>query len=373
MSHALVKIAGRMARAAGLAGLVALTASGAAQAANRIGWVFGDQPASAIPYTPNTLYSYNSVGGTVTIFPVSIGTYRVEFSKLYNGGPDDVQVTAYTSFGYCNTGGWLNSSKNTIAAYVNCFDATGKPANGYFTLLYQSRNASLGTPSRGIAFLEADQPTNPSYSPASAHQYNSTGGGNSLIRNSVGNYTATLPGLHAAGGDVQVTAVTQSVTGGPGTTPSRCKVQSWKNNVDATFINVLCFNSAGRPADEMFDLAFAQKVSFGLASSATTRGAYAWADQLHNTAGYTPNTVFQYNGFATGPLTAQKIGTGQYTVSIPSLPPSSTSNVIVTAFGNGNHYCNVLNWGAGIIYVNCYAQGGGLVDAQFDVGFQDAN
>jgi len=373
MSHALVKIAGRMARAVGVAGLVALAAAGTAQAANRIGWVWGDQPASAVPYAPNVADSYNSTGGTITIFPLAVGVYKVEFGKLYDGAPDDVQVTAYQSFGYCNTGGWTHSTKNAIDIYVNCFDASGKPANGFFTLLYQSRNVSFGTPSRGIAFLLADQPTNPSYSPNPLYQYNSTGGGNSIIRNSVGNYTATLPGLHAAGGDVQVTAVAQSVTGGPGTTPSRCKVASWKNNVDATFINVLCFNSVGRPADELFDLVFAQKISFGLASSATSRGVYAWADQLHSLALYTPNTVFQYNGFATGPLTAQKIATGQYTVTIPGSTPYSKSNMLVTAFGTGNHYCNVLNWSGQTLKVACYLQGGGLVDAQFDLGFQTTN
>ena len=187
-----------------------------------------------------------------------------------------------------------------------------------------------------------------------------------MVRNSVGNYTATLPGLTHAGGSVQVTAY-------KGTETSRCKVSHWYQNSSATFVYVLCFNSAGQAADEFFNLAYSEKESFGHTSSATARGAYVWANKPRDTSTYVPATTYQYNGLGTGSLTSVKTGKGQYTVSIPGPFAYNTSNVLVTGYDSTSDYCDVVGFGIGTAKVACFAQGGARVDSDFDMAFQTAD
>jgi hypothetical protein len=71
----------------------------------------------------------------------------------------------------------------------------------------------------GWAYLWAEQPTAPSYTPAPGYQFNSSGATNTLVRTGVGAYTALLPNLGTAAGTVHVTAY--------GTGSEACKVASW--------------------------------------------------------------------------------------------------------------------------------------------------
>ncbi len=57
-----------------------------------------------------------------------------------------------------------------------------------------------------------------------------------------------LPGLNGVSGHAQVTAY------GGGST--RCKVQSWTSSASAKLVNVLCFDTAGAPADSRYVLDF---------------------------------------------------------------------------------------------------------------------
>ena len=99
-----------------------------------------------------------------------------------------------------------------------------------------------------------------------------------------------------------------------------------------TTIDVICFDKTGAPWDQLFDLAYAISES----PSATSFGAYAWADQATSTSVYTADTKYQYNGFGTGNLTAQlsapMTGAGTYTITIPGTISYKTSTVLVTAY-----------------------------------------
>ena len=356
--------------AGGLACALAVASAGAAQAAttSRIGWVWASNPTDTSPYTPDPSYSYNSAGGAITITRLGAGYYEVQFAKLSTGVVGgDVQATEYSGSGYCMASGWSFTTKGrVVTAYVNCYDASGNASDNTFTLLYQMHSGNIGNAGRGLAYLRADQPSTGSYTPTGALQYNSTGASNSIVRHSVGNYTATLPGLTRNGGSVQVTAFL-------GNAAARCKVSGLSSNSNATFVDVLCFNSSGQAADEAFDLAYSDRESFGHTNSATARGAYALTNKPLDKSSYTPTLAFQYNGFGTGNLAAIKDGKGIDTVSIPGDIAYSTSNVLVTSFDSTSNYCNVQNWSSSAIAINCYAQGGVPVDSKFYAAFQTAN
>ena len=312
------------------------------------------------PTRPILGASYNSTGGSITIVPrtaaLGPGNYQVQFGKLLDASDGNAQVSAYGTNGYCLVGyvGLLAGSSDSMAADVNCFDSSGNPANQYFTLLVQSRKGTLGSADKGVAYITTNGlctlmgPCTSGYD--ESRSYNSTGGTNTIFRNGLGNYTVTLPGLTKVGGDVQANCIT-GVSLSPG------KVSGWASVSSGTGVTILCFDKTGAPADEFFSFAYALNEPFGLKPSATSLGAYAWADQAASTSVYTPDTRYQYNGFGTGNLTAQKTGTGLYTVTIPGSISYKTSTVLVTAYGGGSNYCNVVNWAQHTINIGCYNHG----------------
>lgn len=349
---------------AALAMVFTAASIGAAEAATRVGWVWADQPNSTVAYTP--LYSYNSAGGAIKIRPQAVGVYEVDFNALYNGSPDNIQVSAYGTSGWCMSDGWTHVLKQ-VQADVKCYNANGALANNMFTLLYQSRNALFGSANRGLAFLRADEPKVASYTPNAAFQYNSTGAANTIVRNGVGNYSVTIPGLTKVGGNVQVTAWS-------GFDAMRCKVGpgNWTSGPTGTTINVVCFNKSGVAHDEYFTLAYALNAAFGLVAAPTSLGAYGLADQPTNTSVYTLAPAYQYNGFGTGSLTGQKTGKGLYTVQVPGTLSYISATALVTATGSGSGYCNIINFQTQTLHLACYAQGGGAADSTFGATFQTA-
>jgi hypothetical protein len=358
----------RVAQTIVLTAALASSALDAAQAgSNRIGWLLADQPNSSVPYTPNPLYSYNSVGNTISVTPLSEGFYRAEFGNLHTAAARNMQVSAYGTNGYCTASGETTGPNNAEEFFVSCFNVTGALANSEFTLLYQGRGAPFGTADKGVAFVWADQPTASSYTPGPGFNYNSTNNLNTVVRTAVGSYSVTLTGLSKEGGDVQVTAVNavQSTSN-----PARCKSDGWGTNGSANVAKVECFDSSGAPADEMFSLAFALNVPFGITTLPRSRGAYAWTNRPTVRHVYTPEKIWNYGGFGTGRMTSQKIATGDYMVSLPGDLSYGSSLVLVTGYDNGNAsaYCNVVDWFP--IEIKCYSQGGGPVDSEFNVAFQ---
>src|SRR5712691_4781696 len=128
---------------------------------------------------------------------------------------------------------------------------------GLLALAALVTGVGLWTPSAqaqsfGWAYLWADQPTSPSYTPPLAYQFNSSAATNTVVRTGVGAYTAMLPYLGAIAGTVHVTAY--------GTGSEACKVASWSPGypfVNTQWVNVRCFTSAGVPADARFTMTYA--------------------------------------------------------------------------------------------------------------------
>lgn len=350
--------------------LVSLGFAGDAQAVSfRAGWVWASSPTAAIgtPYTVTGDYSYNSGGGAIAITRLNKGVYAVDFAGLGNRAHSNVQVTAYDSSGYCMAGAWfdeLNGPPSDERVEVHCYDANGDHANSYFNVLFQYRSGTFGGSGTGIAFVLAQEPGTASYTPNPNFSYNSTGGTNTIKRRGPGSYTVFLPGFTQAGGDVQVTA-NQNFINGPA---ARCKVVGWNANATVgTAVDVHCFDKAGTPHDAYFSLAYANGYPFGYISSASTEGAYAWADAPTDSSVYTPDTTYNFSTLGSQ-MTAQKTAAGAYTVNIPTINSYETSTVLITGYGPDSTYCNVVDWFP--IELQCYKQGGVPIDSKFDVTYQ---
>lgn len=93
-------------------------------------YVWANNP-SAASYTPNTLYSYSSSGGAITITRVGVGHYRVAFSGLsLNRG--HVQVSKYgAGAGTCHVEEWFGGS-----VWVLCYNAAGAAADSTYTVMF---------------------------------------------------------------------------------------------------------------------------------------------------------------------------------------------------------------------------------------------
>lgn len=356
-----------------------LTTTGTALAKNRttptsyVGWVWADQRGYSSCYSPPAPWSYNSQGGAISVCPIPgdpSGSYYVTFSGLSPGWAlmDNAQVVAYDgnpAYGghYCSLGYWEKSGSDVVAT-VFCHTPTGTLA-GYsmFALFYQARSGNFGSSSNGMAYLLDDKSTQSSYTPAI--QYNSTGGTNTIVRNGVGSYTATLPGLQSTYSDVQVTEIDGGLPAG------HCSVGSWGSYQGGTNVQIGCYDGDWNASDRPFSVAYTVNESFGLTTPSHSEGAFAWANDSGNTSLYIPSVFYQYNGFGTGYLKAQKLSTGEYAVYLPASVRVSTSNVLVAAYGT-NNICDVDEWSSSTIYVDCWNQNGAAVDSLFDVALQTA-
>lgn len=207
----------------------------------------------------------------------------------------------------------------------------------------------------GYAVLWADQPTAASYTPNTSFQFSSMNVDNTIVRNGVGNYTVTLPGLGGDGGNVQVSAYGSSGT-------QRCKVASWFPNWLAQTVNVRCHATSGSAADSMFTMQYQAN-----GSGATFYDqAYVWASSP-TSASYTPGAPYSWNSKG-GTNTIQRLGTGSYQVNFPSVTMAG-GNVQVTAYGTGSEYCNVASWGGGAAYIACFTRTGAPVDTMFSASY----
>lgn len=336
--------------------------SSAADASGSVAWAYAVEPNATSQYPAP---GFASSGGVSFVTLLATGQYRIDVTGVLWKQRTDIQVVAnqndgFPSQGYCMATGWGHGSQRRgVYMLVNCYDATGVPANRIFTVLYQDRSKKFGSSSKGLAFLLADQPQAASYTPSQAYQYNSTGAVNTMTRNGTGSYTATLPGLTALGGHVQVTAY--------GNAPARCKTSGWTSGDTGTTVDVLCFDVSGAPADEMFTLEYA--LNEPLAPVPHVRGAYAWADKPTKHSPYRPPHAYVYNGFKGGKITVTRNSVGQYSVSVPGGTTNENDSVFVTAFGTSSVYCSTNNVPVNAwlpMLVGCYDQNGNLADTKFD-------
>jgi hypothetical protein len=239
--------------------------------------------------------------------------------------------------------------------------ALGWMLRGSLTALALVVSIGVWTPpalaaSFGWAYLWANQPTSPSYTPSLSYQFNSSGSTNTVMRTGVGAYTALLPNLGTAAGVVHVTAY------GGGT--EVCKVGSWDPSGSTQQVHVQCFTSGGAPVDTLFTMTYAYP------RSAARPMAFLWADQP-TAATYTPSLSYQFNSSG-ATNTVRRMGVGTYTALLPNLG-AATGHVQVTAYGPGSERCKVGSWDPSgstqQVHVQCFTSAGMLVDTRFTMTY----
>jgi len=136
-----------------------------------IAYLWANQPTTA-SYTPSSLYSYDSMGGTIIINRDNVGLY---FAFL-PGIPRDVgnpQVTAYGSTAaHCEVADWYHN-RSGVNVVVQCVNAAGQPADEYFDLAFAygvSHGDSPATAPGGYAW--ANNAVAANYKPLLADQFN---------------------------------------------------------------------------------------------------------------------------------------------------------------------------------------------------------
>lgn len=210
-------------------------------------------------------------------------------------------------------------------------------------------------------YVWANEPGSANYTPSTMYSFNSSGGGISISRSAVGNYTVRFSGLGggaSAGGNVLVTAY--------GGGSEICKVASW-NSAGADFTpNVRCFTAGGAAVDTMYTV----RVVMNNAAHSANGNGYAWADNP-TSASYTPSTMYSFNSSG-GAVSITRSGVGMYAVRFSGLGGGSAGgNVQVTAYGSNADVCKVASWSFAptdfIANVRCFRSGGGPVDTTYSI------
>ena len=212
---------------------------------------------------------------------------------------------------------------------------------------------------RGYAFVWANQPSAPNYTPHSTYQWNSEhrfAAVNTVTRSGVGRYTVRLPNLAAASGTVHVTAY--------GSSTHHCKVVNWFPSGTTQLINVRCFTTAGALVDTYYTLSYTNPGGFA------HELGYVWANQP-TSGSYVPSPAYQGNSSgATNRI--DRLGIGNYRVRLPNLGQAA-GHVQVTAYGTGPERCKVGSWGPvgaeQTIRVYCNGPSGNRVDTRFTLTY----
>ncbi|MCG8555699.1 MAG: hypothetical protein MJD61_10500 [Proteobacteria bacterium] len=203
------------------------------------------------------------------------------------------------------------------------------------------------------AYVWANNPTAPSYTPDPTYS-NNPNGRIHIQRRSQGRYDVTFAGVARRRSNVQVTSYGSGAT--------YCKVLHWSSHGSDLVVSVGCFGRRGRPRDSQYTV-------LALAGGTGPRMAYAWASRP-GTASYPADQTYSHN--QGGPVQIRRNGLGVYDVTFPRLAQNKQrgSTVQVTAYGPGDNYCKVGHWsrrGDLVVRVLCFHSNGGAADAQFTI------
>lgn len=192
---------------------------------------------TATSYAPASAGSWNPAGAT-RVYRDGMGAYRVIFTGMGSrlpGSGGHVQVNAVgTGKGHCMVSEWGGSPDLVVS--VACYAPGGARADAKFTVL-------VTPPAAHLAYVWADQPTQPSYTPDARYSSNPVGGAVTITRTFVGSYDIRWIGIDAeirGLGNTQVTAW--------GFNNAQCKVAGF----GPESVSVRCYGPNGALIDTHF-------------------------------------------------------------------------------------------------------------------------
>lgn len=208
--------------------------------------------------------NYDSAGGKVTVTAGSTGQYTVTFGKLGGITSGHAEITSLSTRDTCAVGGWSPSGAD-LNVSVLCYDTTGAPASGSFSLLVtQPRHTARGL----IAFDRIQNPAK-SQTLTGKYQYNSTGRHNSVRHLSTGRYQVTIPGIgkNTGTGTVKVSAF--------GAGGGACQLSSWSGIKGSVVSHVDCYAADGSRQNRKFDIEYVRNNNLLGINSLVTANAFA--------------------------------------------------------------------------------------------------
>jgi hypothetical protein len=164
-----------------------------------------------------------------------------------DGGSAKVSANLASGGRRCEIESFESSGPDEIVE-VRCVNGEGTPIDSDFRLTYMRDTGITPIAGRGWAYVLANEPTNPVYSPSADHQASSTGSPSTVFRTGVGSYTVALSGLGTPGGHAQVSSF--------GDVSRFCTVTLWQQLDANEEIRVRCFEVGGAAADAQFTLSF---------------------------------------------------------------------------------------------------------------------
>lgn len=324
----------------------------------RLAYFWNNVATPAAIEVPHATYSYNSLGGALSIASSGTGRYSAGFTGM--GGATHETEGMFTSAyvapagSFCRIEQWFPTSVN-----VNCHAANGDPADMRFTVAMVGSAAFTGR--SGYAWI---QNGTVSVTADPYYRFNPTGGAIISTRTGTGAYTVRFEGLGRAGGGDREGVIVNSYGG---TAARTCQPASWTTVGSDLDIEVRCFDAAGVATNSAFTVLVVDGARAG------ARLGFAHADQPANTLPYTPaNSAVR----GSGSVLVERTGTGGYDVSFNEFYRSGTlaETFLVTATGETAGRCNLGSWGysstvggTGTIGVQCFTTAGVPADLPFSI------
>jgi hypothetical protein len=179
-------------------------------------------------YVPSTLYSFDSTGATITVFPDGVGGYAVDLNAFGQDAPTAwaagaLRVTAYgTTAVTCQISDPAQFVDPDVLR-VHCYDTTGHAVNSRFALSY----------ARGVVPLSATL-NNYGGAPVVVGWSGVAPTASALVD---GDYTVSFPGSATAGGHAFGAIMA--------TPPMYCNIHSWTASLGAQTLRVRCYQPGG--------------------------------------------------------------------------------------------------------------------------------
>ncbi len=322
------------ARAEGRQGVATVTV--AATAENKrfaVAWIHDESVALNTPYEPNSLYSQNAAGGSLSAMRTAVGRYVVTFGRLASQGiatyRDNVFVTSYGLVGeHCRVITWADASPSDLAAEVECTNLLGVPTNARFNI------AVIGSSTLTAKYGFLWNPSAIASSPAqSAYAFSTQGGTMLSTRQSTGTYEVDL-GLTNASGTVAIVSTYNDA--------AACHVNFWTQSAGIVSVRCTAPNSATL-RDARFS---AMMIEAGRTGK---RWGFAWADVANAAVGtpYVPAALYQKQSNGQQ-VTVTRVATGEYQVKFAGLGATTFGGtILVSPYGNGGvapGTCQVVGW-----------------------------
>jgi hypothetical protein len=294
--------------------------------------------------------SFNFAPFPTTVQKISTGQYFVQFDGMGDNG-GNVHVVAVGNNNRRCTVSDFRPSDNTLneQIWVKCRRGSDTTyADSKFYVYYtQAPVAAWDRSDRdsheAFVYSNIAHPSQATYTPSLAHNYNRGGGSNTVTRLGEGTYRVNIPNVNLTrgGGTVMVTAVTSGA--------NYCKVLDWYPEGTTERVFVDCYNGEGDKSDTRFTMLFLSGSSLD-----AYYGGYAWLDGSPTNAD--PNPYWAYDADTLGMdcvdanadrLVEQAYSSGVYrTGFIGQLNREhhALDVVLVTAVGPGSNYCKLLNY-----------------------------